>query len=43
MPSHEKLNAPGLKRRGKNKERLYWIARTDIAKAGYTPRLVRLS
>jgi hypothetical protein len=38
-----KLNAPGLKRRGKNGERLYWIARTDMAKAGYMPRLVRLS
>jgi hypothetical protein len=44
MPSHEvKLNAPGLKRRGKRKERLYWAARADIAKSGFTPRLVRLS
>jgi len=44
MRSNEvKLNAPGLKRRGKNGERLYWIARTDIAKAGYLPRVVRLS
>jgi hypothetical protein len=44
MPSHDlELNAPGLKRRGKRKERLYWIARADIAKAGFTPRLVRLS
>ena len=44
MRSNEvKLNAPGLKRRGKNRERLYWIARTDIAKAGYLPRVVRLS
>jgi len=44
MPSHEfKLNAPGLKRRGKRKERLYWAARADIAKLGFTPRLVRLS
>ena len=43
MPSHEfKLNAPGLKRRGKRKERLYWAARADIAKLGFTPRLVRL-
>ena len=42
MPSND-LNAPGLKRRGKNRDRLYWIARTDIARAGYTPRLVRLS
>lgn len=44
MPSHDRdLNAPGLKRRGKRKERLYWAARADIAKAGFTPRLVRLS
>jgi len=43
MSSHEKLKAPGLKRRGKNRDRLYWCARADIAKAGYTPRLVRLS
>lgn len=43
MPSDEpRLNAPGLKRRGKNRERLYWIPRDDIAKAGYTPRSVRL-
>lgn len=37
-----RLNAPGLKRRGKNRERLYWAARGDISKAGYQPRLVRL-
>lgn len=37
-----RLNAPGLKRRGKDRERLYWSARADIAKTGYTPRLVRL-
>lgn len=37
-----RLNAPGLKRRGKVRERLYWAARADIAKAGYQPRLVRL-
>jgi hypothetical protein len=44
MPSLDlELKAPGLKRRGKNKDRLYWIARADIAKAGYVPRLVRLS
>ncbi|WP_247776989.1 integrase [Bradyrhizobium sp. CW1] len=43
MPSSKfHLNAPGLKPRGKNAERLYWAARADIAKAGYTPRLVRL-
>src|SRR5205814_869093 len=44
MPSDSlRLNAPGLKRRGKKRDRLYWIARTDIAKAGYSPRVVRLS
>jgi hypothetical protein len=43
MPLHDlELNAPGLKRRGKNRDRLYWIARSDIVKAGYTPKLVRL-
>ena len=44
MPSDSlRLNAPGLKRRGKKRDRLYWIARTDIAKAGDSPRVVRLS
>lgn len=42
LSSRHGLNAPGLKPRGKNAERLYWAARADIAKAGYTPRLVRL-
>ena len=43
MPSNDmKLNAPGLKRRGKHSERLYWCARTDIAKAGFTPRVMSL-
>jgi hypothetical protein len=40
------LDAPGLKkRRRKNGHgvRLYWIARDDIAKAGFTPRLVPLN
>jgi hypothetical protein len=36
------LKAPGLKLRGKNDERLYWICRDDIARAGFTPRQVRL-
>jgi hypothetical protein len=37
-----KLNAPGLKRRGNKKERLTWVARSDIARAGYRPKTVRL-
>jgi hypothetical protein len=41
--SRHGLKAPGLKLRGKNHERLYWICRDDIAKAGFTPRQVRLS
>jgi hypothetical protein len=36
------LKAPGLKLRGKNDERLYWMCRDDIAKGGFTPRQVRL-
>lgn len=40
--SEDKLNAPGLKRRGRDKTRLYWCARADIAKAGFTPRVVPL-
>lgn len=45
MPSDEtaRLKAPGLKRRGKKKERLHWVARPDIVKAGYRPKTVRLS
>ena len=42
MPFDDKLKAPGLKRRGKSKKRLYWCARADIAKAGFTPRVVPL-
>jgi len=42
MHSDDKLNAPGLKRRGKNKERLHWVARADIARAGFQPKTVRL-
>ena len=42
MHSDRPINAPGLKRRGKQKERLYWVARADIARAGYQPKLVRL-
>jgi hypothetical protein len=38
----EKLSAPGLKRRGKNKDRLHWVARADIARAGFQPKTVRL-
>ncbi|QDM14598.1 integrase [Tardiphaga sp. vice278] len=42
MRSDEKLDAPGLKRRGKKKERLHWVARADIARDGYLPKTVRL-
>ena len=42
MRSDEKLDAPGLKRRGKNKERLHWVARADITRDGYLPKTVRL-
>ena len=38
----DRLTAPGLKRRGKTKERLHWVARADLVKAGYTPKTVRL-
>src|SRR5262245_24503384 len=37
------LDAPGLKRRGPRKDRLYWGVRDDIAKQGFMPRLVRLN
>lgn len=42
--SSESLKAPGLKRR-KNRDgttRLYWVARSDLVKRGYTPESVRL-
>jgi hypothetical protein len=42
MHSDKTTNAPGLKRRGKDRERLYWVARADIARAGYKPKSVRL-
>ncbi|KPH80823.1 MULTISPECIES: integrase [Bosea] len=42
MP-YEKSPTPGLKRRRQQKgHALYWIAREDIVKAGYTPKSVRL-
>ncbi len=42
MHFDKKLNAPGLKRRGRLKERLHWVARADIARSGYQPKTVRL-
>ncbi len=44
MHSIEHLKAPGLKRR-RNRDgtvRLHWVARTDLVKAGYQPKTVRL-
>lgn len=42
MPS-EKFPTPGLKRRRRaNGHALYWVAREDIVKAGYTPKTVQL-
>lgn len=42
MHFDKKLDVPSLKRRGKFNERLHWIARADIAKAGFLPKTVRL-
>jgi integrase len=40
----DECTTPGLKRRRRagGKVALYWVARADIAKAGYTPETVRL-
>ena len=39
------LDAPGLKARPSkaDPERLYWVARADIVKAGYRPETVRIT
>lgn len=42
MHFDKKLDVPSLKRCGKFNERLHWIARADIAKAGFLPKTVRL-
>jgi len=42
--SFPELDAPGLKARPSkaNPKRLYWVARSDLARAGYEPETVRL-
>ena len=43
MPSDSTLATPGLKRRKRaSGTALYWVARLDIVRAGYTPETVRL-